>query len=101
MNERRRELDDAQCAAAVGTDFKREPKDLLFEIYKEATNGAQDPDARIAKTIAKFCALLVKLSAQHEKIHRSIRWLTIWIVVLTIVLSVLTAYLCIESYQSH
>jgi hypothetical protein len=88
-----RELDDEQCARAVDIDLDRPPKELLAEIYKEATNENQKPDARIAKTAAKASALFARLSADQERIARRLIYLTVALVALTATLLVFTIYL--------
>jgi len=98
MSNRIRELDDAQCKTAVTLDLQRKTDDLLLEIYKEATNGAQDQDARISKTVAKASTLFARMSADLEQVHRDIRRLTRWLVALTIAICILTLPLAYDAY---
>lgn len=88
-----RELNNEQCIRAVDIDFDRPPKELLAEIYKEATYENQKPDARIAKTLAKCSTLFARLSADQEKIARNLIYLTVALVVLTTAIFVFTVYL--------
>jgi hypothetical protein len=88
-----RELDDEQSARAVDIDFDRPPKELLTEIYKEATNENQKPDARIAKTVAKASTLFARLSADQERIARKLIYLTVALVFLTAALLMFAVYL--------
>src|SRR3989442_8435168 len=84
--------------ALVATDFERDPKDLLFEIYKEALNAEQESAGRISKTMAKASTLFARLSADLKRVHRSIRRLTIWLVLLTVAISILTIPLAYHAY---
>jgi hypothetical protein len=84
---------DDEYRAWVATDFKRDPHDLIFEIYKEALNEKQESAGRISKTVAKASTLLARLSADQERVHRGIRAWTISLFVLTAVLTVFTGVL--------
>src|SRR5687767_5037195 len=66
----------------VASNYGSDVKEQLFDIYKEAMHADQDPHGRVAKTIAKACTLMARLSHDQERVHRSIRRLTKWLVVL-------------------
>ena len=86
-----REKTPEEASGLADTDCSRDPKEFLREIYKEAYNNEQDGCDQISKVMMKVSALLIRISADHEEIHRSIRRWTVWLVALTIVLSFLTA----------
>jgi len=68
-----------------------EPKEFLPEIYREASNAAQDPDARISKTLAKCSALFVRLSNEQAKTAHRLDVYTRWLIVLTVALLAVAA----------
>ncbi len=77
----------------VAADFDSDPKDLLFEIYKESLYEEQNDAGRISKTIAKASTLFARLSADQERIARRLLCLTWALVALTFALLVFTVYL--------
>jgi hypothetical protein len=101
ITKRGREWDDKQCDEFAAFDASREPKEFLPQIYREASNGNQHPDARIAKTLAKCSALFVRLSADQAKAARKLEVLTIVIVVFTIIIALLTAILSYDVIQKY
>lgn len=101
---RKPEWTDEQATKFALFDASRDPKEFLPEIYREASNAAQDPDARIAKTLAKCSALFVRLSADQAKAARKLECLTIVLIVFTIVIALLTAVLSydvIQKFRGH
>jgi len=64
----------------------RDAKEFLPEIYREPSNAAQDPDARISKTLAKCSALFVRLSEEQATLAHRIDFYTRWLIVLTVML---------------
>ena len=88
---RKPEWTDEQAAQFALFDASRDPKEFLPEIYREASNAAQDPDARIAKTLAKCSALFVHLSAKQTELSQRLDLYTRWLIGLTIVLLVVAA----------
>jgi hypothetical protein len=88
---RKPEWTDAQATQFSLFDASRNPKEFLPEIYREASNAAQDPDARIAKTLAKCSALFVHLSAKQTELSKRIDLYTRWLIGLTVVLIIVAA----------
>jgi len=79
----------------VADNFSSDPKEQLFDIYKESLYDDQDGSARIAKTIAKACTLFARLSHDQavtaermEKHTVAIRKLTVGLYIFTAVLVV-------------
>ena len=77
----------------VADNFASDPKEQLFDIYKEAMYENQGDAGRISKTIAKACTLFARLSSDVERVHRSIRCWTISLFSITAVLIGLTVVL--------
>jgi hypothetical protein len=100
-SKRKREWSDAECAYFAALDSSSDPKEFLTQIYREASNGNQDPDARIAKTLAKCSALFVRLSDDQTRMSKRLEKYTFWLILLTVILSILTAYLCVEAYYAR
>jgi len=93
QNDPKREWNDAQCEEFAAFDSAREPKEFLPQIYREATNGDQAPDARIAKTLAKCSALFIRLSDDQARASKRLERLTFGLILLTLALLIFTAYL--------
>jgi|SRR6516162_9913887 len=88
---RKPEWTDEQAKEFALLDASRDPKEFLPQIYREASNAAQDPDARISKTLAKCSALFVRLSDEQAKAAHRLDLFTRWLIALTVALIVLTA----------
>jgi hypothetical protein len=89
---RKPEWTDEQAKEFALFDASRDPREFLPEIYREASNADQDPDARISKTLAKCSALFVKLSDEQAKAAHRLDVFTRWLIALTVALIVLTAF---------
>ena len=85
-----------QAAEFALFDASRDPKEFLPQIYREASNAAQDPDARISKTLAKCSALFVRLSDEQAKSARRLDLYTRWLIGLTVALLIVAA---IQTYK--
>lgn len=83
---RKPEWTDEQAKQFALFDSARDPKKFLPEIYREASNAAQDPDARISKTLAKCSALFVRLSDDQSKAAHRLDQYTRWLIALTVAL---------------
>jgi len=88
-----------EACALADHDLPRDPKEFLREIYKEAYNAKQDPDARISKVLGKCSALFSRLSADQEKIAKKLVYLTWALVALTTVLLFFTIVLYKDTHQ--
>ena len=77
----------------VADNFASDVKEQLFDIYKESLYDDQDGSARIAKTIAKACTLMARLSADQERTAKKIVRLTWGLIGLTVALLAFTVYL--------
>jgi len=106
-NNRKNEWTDQQCDDFAAFDAAREPKEFLPQIYREANNAVQDPDARIAKTLMKCSALFIRLSADQdkrasllEKLTKRLLAYTLALLALTFVIACLTIYLCYREHQA-
>jgi hypothetical protein len=89
---RKSEWTDEQARKFALFDASRDSREFLPEIYREASNADQDPDARISKTLAKCSALFVKLSDEQAKAAHRLDVFTRWLIALTVALIVLTAF---------
>ena len=99
---RKPEWTDEQATEFALRDSSRDPKEFLPEIYREASNAAQDPDARISKTLAKCSALFVRLSDDQARAARRLDVFTRWLIALTVALFVLAALqTCRLFYPEH
>ena len=90
-----------QAAAYADFDSAREPQEFLREIYKEANNSQQDPDARISKVLGKCSALFVRLSADQQRAARKLEKLTWVLIVLPAAITLLTVILCYDVYEKR
>src|SRR5438874_2129522 len=77
---RKPEWTDEQATEFALFDASRDPKEFLPQIYREASNAAQDPDARISKTLAKCSALFVRLSDEQARSARRLDLYTRWLI---------------------
>ena len=58
----------------VADNFASDPKEQLFDIYKEALYEHQNDAGRIAKTIAKASTLIARLSSDQERLtHENLK----------------------------
>lgn len=74
----------------VATNFDSDPKEQLFDIYKESMYEHQNDAGRIAKTIAKASTLFARLSQDQERVARKLLLLTVALLVFTAALLVFT-----------
>ncbi|PYV69487.1 MAG: hypothetical protein DMG96_33810 [Acidobacteria bacterium] len=93
---RKPEWTDEQATEFALFDASRDPKEFLPQIYREASNAAQDPDARISKTLAKCSALFVRLSDEQVRSARRLDLYTRWLIGLTVELLIVAA---VQTYK--
>lgn len=85
-----REKTVEEASKLADVDSRRDPKEFIREIYKEAYNNQQDGHDQVSKVLMKCSALFVRLTADLESVHRSIRRWTILLFVPTAAVVVLT-----------
>ena len=91
-------MSEDQYRKWVEDNYSSPIKEQLFDIYKESLYQPEKPTpednaARIAKTIAKACTLMARLSADQERTAKKIVWLTWVLAALTFALLAFTVAL--------
>jgi hypothetical protein len=94
--ERRKRLE-----AEAAEDLSKSLPQLLADVHDESTRAVERNSAALARTIARFAALLGVLSIQADAQSRRIVRLTRALVGLTIALLIFTAYLSYDAYLKN
>jgi hypothetical protein len=88
------ECDSRRIKGHIDDDYTKPMPELLHEIYRESLNTKQGDGGRIAKTIAKACTLLARISSEQDKVAKlNLRFADrlVIIAVITLFVAVVTA----------